>query len=181
MPTTIPRLYRKLLMLGILVAAFCAIQESAPKGHAQLGCGIETFEYCDQFGLWVNPMTCGCAAYCPLVSADCQEVGKTLDYESCQCVGGWLTPIGICDSDPYALGCPRSFDTVFGGVTPGYGWGLCPSGGGSTCTSMGGSYNYNTCTCTIASQTGFCSAAAQNACTGAGGTVNTQNCTCKLP
>jgi len=187
MPTTHLRLSYKLLILGLLVAVLLAFNELAPKSKAQLDyCASEVYEYCFAQNRPVDPDTCECnlsACLSPL-TADCAEVGKYLDPSTCTCVGT-LAEINFCNNDPYLMGCPRSFDTVFAGqmrILQGCGYPgaeydpACNPmiGGGSAdicsfdsfawCSHNGGSWSSYGCACS-----GLVSSTPQQTCSTAGG------------
>lgn len=78
-----------------------------------------------------------------------------LDYGACVCVSD---PAFVyeCDEDPYARGCPRSFDTVFGdqlrvrGGDPLIGGGdgdICSFNSYAWCNTNGGSWSSYGCAC----------------------------------
>jgi hypothetical protein len=179
MPTTNTKnLTRTVLLLGLLVAAlYPAVTLSPPVARAD-SCDVAAFIECSNLGLSMNPNTCECVPYCPLISADCTEQGFTgLDYNTCQCTGGEMSALTVCDFNPYALGCPNSFDTIFSGVTEYYGTGQCSRTSAGNCATIGGFYNYTSCSCNVATVTGFCSNAAITSCQNSGGTIS-WNCTC---
>lgn len=109
----------KLLYLGVLVVAIFLIQALGPqRSNAQLGshCDSEVLAYCFAQNRPVDWNTCECNLNTCLnpTPGDCAEAGQYFDASTCTCVNN-IAVIGICDTDPYALGCPRSFDTVFAG------------------------------------------------------------------
>ena len=180
----------KVLTLGVLVAVLIALYTLRPSSsNAQSSyCAFDVYEYCFAQNRPVDPNTCECnfSACLMPVATDCTEVGNYLDASTCTCVSN-PSYIGICDNDPYALGCPRSFDTVFAGqlrILQGCGYPgaeydpACNPmiGGGSAdicsfdsfvwCNTNGGSWSSYGCACSgvvVSGQT------AQQACASAGG------------
>jgi hypothetical protein len=179
MPIETIKLRRKLVVLGILIASLLTLQALAPeKAYAQ-SCEVADLIACSNLELSLHPDTCECIPYCPLIEPDCTEQGHSgLNYNTCQCYGGTQSALTVCDFNPYAHGCPGSFDSIFSGVTEYYGTGQCSRSSSSSCASIGGFYNYTSCSCNVATVTGFCSSTAISACQNSGGTLNTQNCTC---
>jgi hypothetical protein len=87
----------------------------APRsGKAQSSCADEVYSYCWGQGRPVDPSTCQCdwSSCLGLPESDCTELSQHLDPSTCTCVSNPAF-VGMCDNDPYAFGCPRSFDTVF--------------------------------------------------------------------
>ena len=189
--TVIQPLTYKLIILAVLVAALVVLQKFALRSsNAQSSyCAFEVYEYCFAQNHPVDPNTCECNMFACLnpVEIDCTEVGKYLDPSTCTCVSN-PSYVGICDNDPYALGCPRSFDTVFANeLRIGYGCSYSNSwmdpacnpmiGGGtgdvcsfdsySWCAQTGGSWSGYGCACSGIVTSGQ---SQQAACTSAGGT-----------
>lgn len=181
----------KLITLGVLVVVLVALHTITPRSsNAQLGgyCASEVFQYCYAQNRPVDFNTCECNLSTCLnpMPGDCAEVGTYFDAATCTCVPN-ISYVGICDTDPYALGCPRSFDTVFAGqlrILQGCGYpgaAFDPScnpmiGGGSAdicsfdsfawCNANEGYWSSYGCACSgvvLPGQTG------QESCTGAGG------------
>ena len=180
----------KLIALSGLVVAFVGLQSIGPRSsNAQMGyCASEVFQYCYAQNRPVDFNTCECNLSTCLnpTPGDCAEVGTYFDASTCTCVSN-ISYVGICDTDPYSLGCPRSFDTVFAGQLrilqgcgyPGAAWDPACNpmiGGGSAdicsfdsfawCNTNGGSWSSYGCACSGVVLSGH---SAQQACTGAGG------------
>ena len=174
----------KLLYLGVLVVAIFVIQALGPqRRNAQLSwhCDTELFGYCYAQNRPVDPDTCECklTACISPTPGDCAESGQYFDASSCTCVNN-IAAIGICDTDPYALGCPRSFDTVFAGqlrilqgcgvpssCPPTFGGGngdICSFQSFSWCAHNNGDWSSYGCACS-----GIVSNAGQTSCNEAGG------------
>jgi hypothetical protein len=183
MPSTVTKtLIYKLITVAVLVGAVVAIQKFALRSsNAQSSyCDFDVYEYCFAQNHPVDPNTCECnlSACLSPVATDCTEVGNYLDASTCTCVSN-PAYIGICDNDPYALGCPRSFDTVFGnllrtGGSPYTGGGdgdVCSFSAYTWCANNGGSWYSPGCACSF-----YPSSNPSNACASAGGTwVNNGN------
>lgn len=104
------------LSLGVVVAVLFSLGALAPQsGSAQSSCAYDVYSYCWAQGRMVNPSTCECNMLSCLWiwETDCMQVGMHTDYSTCTCVSDPAL-IGKCDVDPFSLGCPRSFDTIFG-------------------------------------------------------------------
>lgn len=190
--TGVKKLRLKLLTLGVLVAGLFTLQMLAPRdAGAQTDiCAYEVHMYCISQNRPTNPTTCECdetACLNPLV-ADCAEVGKSLNTATCTCVSSELSAINYCNDDPYALGCPRAFDTVFAGVmrvqadcnypgassdpycNPMLGGGsadICSFDSYAWCTSNGGSWSSYGCSCSGVVSS---NSTAQQTCANNGGT-----------
>lgn len=186
------KLGTKFLVLGALIMALLAL--GAPESRRAVAqvelCSDEVYQYCISQNRPVDPNTCECvltACINPL-EADCLEVGRALNTATCTCVSNELSAINYCHDDPYLLGCPRSFDTVFAGqmrILQGCGYPGASSdpycnpmiGGGSAdicsfdsyawCVSNGGSWSSYGCACSGVVSSG---SNAQTTCTTAGGT-----------
>lgn len=164
------RLPRKPLTIGVIIAALFALEVLAPRiGSAQWYCAFEVFDYCASQGRRVDPNSCECnpMSCFGVHETDCTEQGMHLDYGSCTCVSnpGYVY---VCDSDQYAYGCPRSFDTVFGdqlrtrGGDPLIGGGdgdICSFNSYVWCNENGGSWSSYGCACS-----GVVTTDAQQAC-----------------
>lgn len=102
-------LLRSLFVLVVLFVAL-ATTDSMKPGRAEAACDPAVYDFCWSQGRNVNPQTCECnyQSCLGLPESDCTEQGGHLDYATCTCV---FDPEyqGICDRDPYACGCPRSF------------------------------------------------------------------------
>jgi len=160
----------KIAILGILLVVFAASYVLPPKrAEAQsANCDESVYEYCFAQNRPVDPNTCTCNESLCLnpIWTDCAEVGNYLDPSTCTCVTN-PSFIGYCDNDPYAEGCPRSFDVVFAsqvrflrGCDPERLWEpICDPmiGGGSGdicsyesvswCTQNGGTWDSSACAC----------------------------------
>src|SRR3954462_10658364 len=114
---TTRRVVYRLVTLGVLTTALLVTDGLAPQaGNAQLSdCAFEVYDYCFSQSRPVDTSSCTCNtnACMGIPESDCTEQGMYLDTSRCVCVAN-PSYIGYCDNDPYALGCPRSFDTVFG-------------------------------------------------------------------
>ena len=192
--TSLKRSSCKLFSLGILLATLFAVYALAPQpSNAQwlltTNCDPEVLQYCFAQNRPVDPNTCECSSGCIApTEGDCAEVGQHLDPSTCTCVSN-IGYIGICTTDPYSLGCPRSFDTVFAGqlrILQGCGYPGAeydPScnpmiGGGSAdicsfesfswCAQNDGSWSSYGCACSGVVLSGY---TPQTSCTGAGGGV----------
>ena len=191
----------KLLVLGFVAFVLAVTLLTSTRTRAQYGCSFDSYEYCDaNFGMWVNPQDCTCAPYCSLTDADCTERGGTLDYANCRCNPNLLTVFEPCNDYNASIYCGGNrFDEAFSGITWVYGNGNCNPEWETRCALLGGSFNYNSCTCDLgpayipptASPTPpsleRCpiGSPAQQACAGSrpppapSPTFNTTNCTCK--
>ena len=109
------RLSFKLSILGVLGMLLTFSMVQLRSGKAQSYCAASVYEYCWSQGRPVDPSTCECDWFSclGLPESDCTENSQYLDYSTCTCVSN-PSAVGYCDLDPYAYGCPRSFDTVFG-------------------------------------------------------------------
>lgn len=107
----------KLLTSGVrIVILFTLINVLSPRINAQVGhCDEGVYDYCWASGRNVDSNTCECnmQSCFGLPESDCTEQGQYLDTSRCICVSN-PSYIGVCDNDPFALGCPRSFDTIMG-------------------------------------------------------------------
>jgi hypothetical protein len=183
-------LSRKLLTLCILFAALFAFDAVVPRhGSSQSSsCDYDVYDYCWSQGRNVDPSSCTCNPNSCLgvVESDCTEQGMYLSYSDCACHGN-PSYTSVCDGDPYASGCPRSFDTVFAGqmrILQGCGYPGAENdpacdpmiGGGSGdicsfesfawCSTNGGSWSSYGCACSGVVSSG---STAQQTCTDAGG------------
>ena len=173
------KLHYKLLILTVLTSALIAVYAlTSQNSKATELCSDDLYDYCWSQNRPVDPNTCECnpnACLFPLAS-DCTEVGNHFDASTCTCVAN-PSDIGVCDVDPFALGCPRSFDTVFAGqlrILQGCGYPGAENdpacnpmiGGGSAdicsfesytwCANNGGSWSSYGCACsgvTVSGQT----------------------------
>ena len=104
----------KLAILSVLVILLALQAVELQTGKAQLYCADDVYAYCWSQGRVVEPSTCECdwTSCLGMPESDCTEQGQYLDTSRCVCVSNPAV-MGLCDNDPYALGCPRSFDTVF--------------------------------------------------------------------
>jgi hypothetical protein len=166
----------KSLAFGAMIATLFVLGALAPRsGNAQLSCALEVYDYCFSQGRNVDPNNCECnpMSCLGLPASDCTEQGMYLNYGSCTCVSnpGYVF---VCDIDPYAYGCPRSFDTVFGnqlrtrGGDPLIGGGdgdICSFSSYAWCNVNNGSWSSYGCACS-----GLPSTSAQTACESNGGT-----------
>jgi len=156
------------LLLLVLLVPQGARAQSAP-------CAFEVYDYCFSQGRNVDSSTCTCnyMSCLGVPESDCTEQGMYLNYGSCTCVGnpGYVF---VCDSDPYAYGCPRSFDTVFGDQLrvrdgdPMIGGGngdICSFSSYAWCNANSGSWSSYGCACS-----GVVGTNPQNACETDGGT-----------
>lgn len=146
----------KLLTLAVLAIGLgLSLLPYQRRTQAQGGCPQSSYDYCDaNYGMWVNPYSCSCAPYCSLTESDCTERGRTLDYDSCQCVGGMLTVFDPCDPYDNSIYCGgNTFSETFSGITWVYGNGNCNPAWASSCAGAGGGFNYNTCKCDLGSMT----------------------------
>jgi hypothetical protein len=91
----------------------CSLQVIAKRNQ-----GIVTATYTNIVSqiapLTLTPVNATCLLASSPVEIDCTEVANHLDPSTCTCVSN-PSYVGIYDNDLYALGCPRSFDTVFAG------------------------------------------------------------------
>jgi len=140
-------------------------------------CPQEVYDFCWSQGRLVDKTICDCKFDSCLnaLPSDCQEQGGNFDYISCTCS---MPPQeeGLCDRDPYALGCPRNPDS-------GEAAGMCTFASYSWCNHSGGQWSSYECTCNFQTTIG-CTAGTGTAdsCTAAGGTWDSSNCVCrKLP
>lgn len=166
----------KLLYLGVLVVAIFVVETLGPqRSNAQLSthCDSEVLSYCFALNRPVNWDTCECnltACFSP-TQGDCAEAGQFFDASNCTCVNN-ISAIGICDTDPYASGCPRSFDRVFANqlrtLQGGLGGGsedICSFESYSWCANNNGDWSSYGCACS-----GVTSSGGQTACDDADGT-----------
>ena len=182
------RLMYRLSILSILVILLILQTVELRSGKAQLYCDEAVYEYCWSQGRVVDSNTCECDWFSclGLPESDCTELGQYLDTSTCTCVSNPAV-MGLCDNDPYALGCPRSFDTVFASqlrvrqgcshpdastdpaCNPMIGGGsddICSFDSYAWCTHNGGSWSSYGCACSgivVSGQT------QQQACSAAGG------------
>lgn len=153
MPTT--TMGRRLLILGGLIVVLAAMTALAPRRSSaqyigQSYCASEVYQYCFSQGRHVDPNSCTCDpnSCVGVVASDCTEVGRYLSYSDCACHDN-PSYISVCDNDPYALGCPRSFDTVFAGQLRTYGddGDICSFGAYAWCNANGGWWSSSGCAC----------------------------------
>jgi hypothetical protein len=172
-------LTRKPLSLGIIIAVLCSLNVLAPRsGSAQAYCADEVYSYCWSQGRLVDPYTCECNMMSCLWiwETNCMQADMHIDYSTCTCTSD-PSYMGMCDVDPFALGCPRSFDTVFGdqlrvrGGDPLIGGGdgdICSFNSYAWCNANNGSWSSYGCACSgvVASS----ASSPQQACGDNGGT-----------
>lgn len=175
----------KLLVLGVLITTLVVLNLFRPRSigaQTLTNCADDVLNYC-----WsqsparnVDPYSCQCDpnSCVGIPASDCQERGMYLSYSDCQCHEN-PSYISVCDNDPYALGCPRSFDTVFGNLlrssgSPYYGGGdgdICSFSAFAWCANNGGSWYSPGCACSF-----YPSSSPSDECASAGGTwVNNGN------
>jgi hypothetical protein len=171
------KLIYKLLILTVLISALTLVYTlSSQNSKATVLCADDVYDYCWSQNRPVDPYTCECnisACLFPIAS-DCTEVGNHFDSSTCTCVAN-PSEVGVCDIDPFALGCPRSFDTVFAGqirilqgctypnwqydpaCNPMIGGGtgdICSFESHSWCVTNGGSWSSYGCACSGVSNPG---------------------------
>jgi len=183
MPTKdMKKLSYKLLALSVLVAVSFALYAVKPRGSRAQSqyCADEVYEYCFSQNRPVDPNTCECiqSACLSPIATDCTEAGNHLDPSRCICVSD-PAYVDYCANDPYLLGCPRSFDTIFGnllrvGGSPYSGGGdpdVCSFSAYTWCAVNGGTWYSPGCACSF-----YPSTNPSTACSTAGGTwVNNGN------
>lgn len=145
----------KLLVLGILITGLFVFNLFRPRSigaQTFTNCADDVFSYCfsQSPARRVDPYSCECNPYscAGAVESDCQEQGMYLSYSDCQCHEN-PSFMGVCDTDPYALGCPRSFDTVFAGQLRTFGddGDICSFSAFAWCNTNGGSWSSYGCAC----------------------------------
>jgi hypothetical protein len=182
MPVTGKKLLSKILTVGVLAGALIWLHARAPDSRAAVTgeCAAEVYDYCWAQGRNVDPETCTCnmETCFGLPASDCTEQGAYLNTNICVCVGN-PGETNYCATDPYALGCPRSFDTVMGNAIraascanppcdPMIGGGdadICSFGSYAWCNTNGGSWSSYGCSCSIPPGT----TSAQSQCSASGG------------
>ena len=149
---TTAKLSYKLLILTVLTSALIAMYALGSRSsNAQTEfCSEDVYQYCFSQNRPVNSYTCECdmSACLMPVASDCTEVGNYLDTSTCTCVSN-PSYIGVCDNDPYAFGCPRSFDTVFAGQLRTFGddGDICSFNSVAWCNVNGGTWSSYGCAC----------------------------------
>ena len=145
----------KLLVLGVLITALFVVNLFKARSigaQTFTNCANEVFNYCGSQSpaRRVDPSSCECDSNscAGVVESDCQERGMYLSPSDCQCHEN-PSYISVCDSDPYALGCPRSFDTVFTGQLRTFGdnGDVCSFNSFAWCNANGGSWSSYGCAC----------------------------------
>ena len=152
-----------LAMIVMLITSGRLMNRSVAQYIGSSYCADDVYNYCLSQGRPVDSSCqCDMTACAGFPESDCTEVGQYLDTSRCICVSN-PSYMGYCDTDPYAYGCPRSFDTVFGDKMRLFGCtingGECPPsfGGGdgdicsyeafAWCNLKGGSWDSQDCAC----------------------------------
>ena len=173
MPTRTNSLRNKLLTLGVLVGILVGLYTLAPRdSKAQSSnCAFDAIQYCFAQGRPIDSnCECNLSACLSPPESDCTEVGQYLDTSRCICVSN-PSAVGYCDNDPYALGCPRSFDPYLDKIRvagSGQGGGsvdICSFDAFTWCMVSGGSWSSDRCACNIGNNSSL-----ETACGTAGGT-----------
>lgn len=155
------------------------------KGRAAFSCGAGVYNFCWSQGRNVNPETCECnyQSCLGVPASDCTERGQMLDYDTCTCTGGNLTPWCTMNNyqtcfnqglslNPLTCACYTS-DT--GGGMP-----LCTFGSYTWCVGNGGAWQGWNCKCGFMDTNNDCTAPAsvRLSCENNGGTWNVPQCRC---
>lgn len=150
---------REFFLVGVLIITLFSLDALTPLSSSAQSqyCAFEAIEFCFSQGRNIDLNTCECnfMSCLGIAESDCTEQGAYLNYGSCTCV---FNPgfVYVCDTDPYAYGCPRSFDTVFGdqlrtrGGNPLIGGGdgdICSFNSFAWCFANNGSWSSYGCAC----------------------------------